>query len=247
MKRSIRYILLALMLLLVAMTSALTAMRFAIHGREVAVPKLVGLSPQQAEAAAHAAGLMLAVQNHFYSSDVAEGRVISQIPAPGEKVRGGWVIRVAESLGPQRTQIPDLIGQSPRAAEINVRRRGLELASVALATVPEADADEIVAQSPIASASGFISPRISVLVAAPKVPAQFLMPNFIGKDLNEAARQVEEAGFKLGEITDFVLPNPTGEPGRTASIAQSPLVVKQSPAPGEKVSAGVTISFEIAH
>ena len=40
MKRSIRYILLALMLLLVAMTSALTAMRFAIHGREVSVPKL---------------------------------------------------------------------------------------------------------------------------------------------------------------------------------------------------------------
>ena len=35
--------LLALVLVIVAMVSALTAMRFAIHGQEVAVPPLVGL------------------------------------------------------------------------------------------------------------------------------------------------------------------------------------------------------------
>ena len=35
---------LALVLVIVAMVSALTAMRFAIHGQEVAVPPLVGLT-----------------------------------------------------------------------------------------------------------------------------------------------------------------------------------------------------------
>ena len=44
MKSVIRFAMLALVLVIVAMVSALTAMRFAIHGQEVAVPALVGLS-----------------------------------------------------------------------------------------------------------------------------------------------------------------------------------------------------------
>lgn len=250
MNRIARYILLVLMLLLVAMASALTAMRFAIHGREVAVPKLVGMSQAQAEVAAHTAGLMLAVQNRFYSNEIAEGRVVSQMPAPGEKVRSGWVVRVAQSLGPQHADIPDLIGQSPRAAEINVRRRGLELASVAMTNLPDSATEEIVGQSPAANAVGFVSPRISVLVAAPVVPPQFLMPSFIGKSLAQASEQVEEAGFKMGEVSDFHLPAasmPVGtERPKTPSIAAVPMVVKQNPAAGQKVPVGATISFQVA-
>ena len=45
LKSAFRFALLSLVLLLVAMVSALTAMRFAIHGREVAVPALLGLTP----------------------------------------------------------------------------------------------------------------------------------------------------------------------------------------------------------
>ena len=42
MRAFFRFVLLALVLVIVAMASALTAMRVAIHGREVIVPKLVG-------------------------------------------------------------------------------------------------------------------------------------------------------------------------------------------------------------
>ena len=55
MKSFFRLVLLALVLLVVALVSALTAMRLAIHGHEVAVPDLVGKSP--------AAGRMIAEQS----------------------------------------------------------------------------------------------------------------------------------------------------------------------------------------
>ena len=45
MKSFFRLVLLALVLLVVALISALTAMRLAIHGHEVAVPDLVGKNP----------------------------------------------------------------------------------------------------------------------------------------------------------------------------------------------------------
>ena len=52
------------------------------------------------------------------------------MPAAGEKVRRGWRVRVAESMGPQREIIPAVIGNSERAAELNIRRRGLDLLGV---------------------------------------------------------------------------------------------------------------------
>lgn len=131
MRRFFSIVLLTLVLLTVALVSALTAMRLAIHGREVVTPKVVGMSPLEAERAGSAAGLQVAVEREFYSADVPEGRIINQMPLAGTKVRRGWAIRVARSLGPQRVAIPDVTGESERAAELNIRRRGLALGSVA--------------------------------------------------------------------------------------------------------------------
>ena len=60
MRGFFRFLLLGLVLLIVAMTSALTAMRIAIHGREVVVPRFVGLTPPQAERVALQCALWLA-------------------------------------------------------------------------------------------------------------------------------------------------------------------------------------------
>src|SRR5690242_3659967 len=126
MKSVIRLVLLSLVLLVVALISAVTAMRFAIHGRQVAVPDLLGQTPAQAWKIAEQNGLLLQVERQYYSPSVAEGRILSQLPSPGTQVRRGWQIRVAESLGPQRVAIPNVVGDSERAAEINIRRRGLD-------------------------------------------------------------------------------------------------------------------------
>src|SRR5574337_848251 len=98
-------LLMALVLLTVALISALTAMRFAIHGREVTIPKLIGMAPVEAQRAAAPSGLQVVVERQYYSANVPEGRIMSQVPQPGTKVRRGWRIRVAESLGPQRVAI----------------------------------------------------------------------------------------------------------------------------------------------
>ena len=109
MRRFFRYVLMALVLLTVMLLSAMTAMRLAIHGREVAVPKLVGLSVEQAERITSSNGLLLEAESRFYSNTVPEGHIVSQLPVTGIHVRRGWKMRVAVSLGPQRAVIPDLV------------------------------------------------------------------------------------------------------------------------------------------
>jgi beta-lactam-binding protein with PASTA domain len=148
MKPFFRFAILSLTLVVVALVSALTAMRFAIHGQEVEVPAIIGLSPSDAGRLVAGLGLQLDVERQYYSPQIPEGRIMSQLPLPGAKVRRGWQVRAAQSLGPQRVAIPDVTKESERAAEWNIRRRGLDLASTAEMQLPGTPADQVLAQSP---------------------------------------------------------------------------------------------------
>jgi beta-lactam-binding protein with PASTA domain len=101
----------SLVLVLVAVVSALVAMSLAIHGREVTVPDLQGKSPAEARRIAVDGGLSAQVEREYYSATVPEGKVLSQTPAAGTIVRSGWELRLTVSLGPQRAAIPPGTGQ----------------------------------------------------------------------------------------------------------------------------------------
>src|SRR5437016_8802750 len=132
MRTFLRLLWMALLLVIVALISALTAMRFAIHGREVSVPDLKGKSPAEARRIADQSGLATQVERNYYSPTVPEGKVLSQMPTTGTLVRRGWEIRLAVSLGPQRVTIPQVAGDSERAATMSIGQRGLELSATAV-------------------------------------------------------------------------------------------------------------------
>ena len=248
MRRFVRFVLQTLILLVVALVSALTAMRLAIHGREVAVPDLVGKTPVQARQIAELAGFQFEVERQYYSLNIPEGKVLSQLPLAGTQVRRGWEIRVAQSLGPQRVVIPDVLGESDRAAEINILRRGLDLGAKATLEVPNATANQVIAQSPSASASSISAPKISFLTAQPAPPQAFVMPSFIGQSVSQATSALKNAGFQV--VVTNAAPQAASMPA--SSQAQTPstgtpaiLVVSQEPGPGAKVLAGATVTLQV--
>jgi eukaryotic-like serine/threonine-protein kinase len=244
MRRFFRYLVRALLLVVVFMASALTAMRFAIHGRQTTIPKLVGMAPGQAERLLADHGLLLERDDRFFSSDVPEGRIMTQAPPPGVKVRRGWRVRVAESMGPQRMVIPDLVGGSERAAEINIRRRGLELGSIATATIPDGPTDQIVAQSPPANATNVSAPKISVLLAAPQERDSFVMPDLVGRSEDDAINEIVGAGFHVGTITSQ--PPPAGDSTSPEALpSPSRTVVRTTPAAGQRIYGGQGIGLEV--
>ena len=109
----------ALLMLAVFILFAGLALRIALHGREVAIPDLAGLTVAQASEAALHSGLDLNIENKFYSRTVPAGRILSQAPAAGSRVRRGWQVRVTESLGPQQVRIPDVVGEPVREASLD--------------------------------------------------------------------------------------------------------------------------------
>jgi beta-lactam-binding protein with PASTA domain len=256
-RSAFRFALLALVLVIVAMVSALTAMRFAIHGQEVEVPALVGLNPPDAERATAARGLQMTIERQYYSPQIAEGRIMSQLPLPGTKVRRGWQVRVAQSMGPTRVAIPDVTGQSEHAAELNIRRRGLDVASMAQIHAPGIPADQVMAQNPPANAKDVLAPKISLLITALAEPQSFVMPSFVGQPLGSVSRTLQDAGFKLGNVSVAISASEPAPPGENApanpdvsapppaQASPASVIVSQTPVAGQKVSAGATVSFEV--
>jgi eukaryotic-like serine/threonine-protein kinase len=239
MRKFLTFVLRLMILVIVFLVSALVAMRFAIHGRQVAVPKLVGMAPMQAEKLLQSKGLLLDDSDRFYSADVPEGRIMSQVPAAGEQVRSGWRVRVAESMGPQRVVIPDLVGESERAAEINIRRRGLEMGTAATAVIGgETPPDEIAAQSPPANATNISSPKVSILVASPEDRKSFVMPDLRGRGEDEVINAIVAAGLKVGKISS------QASAGQLASSSDR-RVTRTIPAAGQRIYEGQSINLEV--
>jgi len=253
MRQFFRMLLLVLVLMTVALISALTAMRLAIHGREVTIPKLVGMTPFEAERAGAASGLQVVVERQFYSADIPEGRIMTQMPPPETKVRRGWSVRVAQSLGPQRVAIPNVTGGSERVAELNIRRRGLSLGSIARLHLPGAPLDQVISQSPPANASGVSAPKISLLVGDGPEPPVYVMPNLTGQPLGSAMLALQDAGIKVDKVSLLPLSPPSPSEPQPAPVAPpavsepSPasMIVTQAPAPGQKIAAGSAVNFEV--
>ncbi|WP_353069390.1 PASTA domain-containing protein [Tunturibacter empetritectus] len=213
----------ALAMLTVALVSAFITMRLAIHGHEVKVPDLTSLTLSEASQKTRSLGLVLSLENRFYSPNTPPGRVLAQSPAPGLTVRREWPVRITESLGAQQVAIPDLLNQTERTATINIRRLGLELGAVA--HIPSAgEPGTVIAQTPNPNAIGVDRPRVSLLLSDPETATSaeaFVMPSLAGLTLTAAAARAASAGLHIASAEDLNL--------NSASAEAAPLTPQSPP------------------
>jgi beta-lactam-binding protein with PASTA domain len=238
----------ALAMLIVALVSAFIAMRLAIHGREVKVPNLTGLTLAEAGKQTRSLGLSLTLEDRFYSPSTAPGHILAQYPAAGATVRRQWAVRVTESLGAQQVAIPDLLGQTERTASINIRRLGLELGAVARVAAP-AESGVVIAQTPLPNAAGVDRPRVSLLLSEPdeaESPQAVVMPSLAGLTLAGASARTAAAGLRIVSAEDLNLPTPasaTGSPAGSPTTPGSPSPTAPAAVPAaQAVSAGTVIA-----
>src|SRR5690242_2748667 len=91
-------VLLVFILASAAFLSAITAMRIAIHGREVTMPNLVGKSVTEANSMLRSRSLVLRVADRVYS-DLPMNSVVRQTPPAGLLMKVSQPAHVVLSLG----------------------------------------------------------------------------------------------------------------------------------------------------
>ena len=228
-----RMTLLIFILASAAFLSAITAMRIAIHGREVTMPNLVGMNVSEASKMLQSRGLMLRVADRIYS-DQPINAVIRQTPTAGLLMKVSQQAHVVLSLGQRQLQIPLLEGNSLRASRIELLRAGLQVGEVSGLSLPNPAADTVVIQNPKPGA-GAATPRVDVLVSQGPREIAYVMPHLVGLNENDAQHRLDVA--QLRRKVNYV------------SAPQWPhgVVIDQSPLAGAKIPASATIELTVSN
>ncbi len=161
-----------------AFLSAITAMRVAIHGREVSMPNLVGRN----------------VADRLYS-DLPINQVVRQTPPPGMLMKVSQQAHVVLSLGQKQLEIPSLEGNTLRAARIELLREGLQVGEVSSVSIPDETPETVLLQNPKEGRNA-ATPRVDVLVAGIPREESYVMPYLIGLSEVEAQRRLDLAKLK---------------------------------------------------
>ncbi|HKV23853.1 MAG TPA: PASTA domain-containing protein [Candidatus Acidoferrum sp.] len=227
-----RMVLLVFILASAAFLSAITAMRIAIHGREVTMPNLVGKNVTEANAMLRSHGLILRVADRIYS-DQPINAIVRQSPPPGMLMKVSQQANVILSLGQRQLQIPMLEGNSLRASRIELLRSGLQVGEVSAITMSDEPADTVILQTPLPGA-GAASPRVDVLVSnGPREPA-FVMPHLVGLNASDAQHRFDSSGLqcKLNELSAPQWPHG--------------VVIDQTPLAGQRINPSVIVELTVA-
>src|SRR5499425_653521 len=228
-----RMTLLVFILAAAAFLSAITAMRVAIHGREVTMPNLVGKNVSEANKMLQSRGLVLRVADRIYS-DQPINVVVRQTPTAGLLMKVSQQAHVGLSRGQRQLQIPLLEGNSLRASRVELLRQGLQVGEVSAVSMLDKPADDIVLQNPKPGA-GAATPRVDVLISQGPKETSYVMPHLVGLSEVDAQRRLDLAQMR-----------------RKASYVSAPQwphgsVIDQTPLAGAKVPASATIELTIAN
>jgi beta-lactam-binding protein with PASTA domain len=230
----LRMALMLFILASVAFLSALTAMRYAVQGREVELPDLVGKRANVAQQMLQARRVGMKVEDRIYSP-LPVDQVVRQSPPPYTTVKTGQLAHVVLSLGPRKETIPELENGSVRAARIELLQSGMQVGEISNAYLPGTQDDTVLVQDPAPGTTDVTSPHVNFLVSQGSRPSAYVMPDLVGLPLNEGIAKLNSAGLKIMKITSAPAPGAT-----------SNSVIAQTPARGHRVDTNSMIEVQTA-
>jgi beta-lactam-binding protein with PASTA domain len=228
-------VLMVAILVVAGILSALTAMRFAIRGREVVVPSVIGKTEDEAQKLLDDNGLTLKVSSKRFTSVVPEGHIVDQIPTSGTRLKANRSVKVLISLGDRKYAVPNLIGTSLRAAQLTLSGRRLALGNTLYAHTPDGDPDTVVYQSPSPGSLEGTDPSVHILISLGPTEEFYVMPDLIGKAAELVSAKARAEGFRVGKF------NYRSYPGVGPG-----LIIQQKPQAGYRLSKSDTILLDVS-
>jgi beta-lactam-binding protein with PASTA domain len=154
---------------------------------------------------------------------VRAGLAIRTEPPQGAQLERGKRVTLVISTGPQRVQVPPVVGLQQDLAESTLRRDGL------IPDVEQRDSDEpegqVIAQDPAAGST--VRKHTTVTVVVSTGAGSAFVPNVVGESKDQARADLKDAGLSV-RIVKRMTSDPN-EDGR---------VLDQSPVAGTRLRRG---------
>jgi serine/threonine-protein kinase len=223
-------------LVIAAGVSAITAMRLAIAGTEVTVPPLEGKTEEEAAEILSANKLFLRVSSSKrFSQGVPADRVMEQDPPAGTRLKSGRSVKVLLSAGESRYAVPNLVGSSLRAAQLTLAQRNFVLGNATMTHTATGEPQTIQQQDPQPGSKEGADPAVNVLVSLGPAQQAFVMPDVVGKRLDQIGPRIRAEGFTLEKVRY-----------RKASGLGPGIIVQQQPQSGHRLLKTDNIVLEVS-
>ena len=205
------------------------------HGKDVVLPQVVGMQFSKADSLLKKQGFRTILDKEVYSSKYPKGTVAFQNPFPESIVKKGRRVYLTVSKGEKRVAVPKLIGGSERDAELKLRRLGLKVGKKNYEFSTYFPKGVVVNQSVPPNDTLQVGQSVDFTISLGDIPEHFIVPNLVGKSLDEVTYVLLHSGLKVGvvskEVNNDLLPN---------------TVIRQSVPAGTEVEMGQAIDLVVS-
>jgi len=226
------WVALGVVLALLAIGGAAWASWTYLIPHEVDVPKVVGLTVDEAQTRAGDAGLVVRIADGRYSTKLPAGSVVTVQPAEGSTLEQGDRVTLVPSLGPRPVPVPNLVGLPLGEAKQALRDADLKVGDVTKEFNERFDVDRVIRQSVRADAEAPLGSGIDLVVS--KGPTPVPLEKVTGLQQDEAVAVLEAHGFVVEVQQEF------------SDRVEKGTVISQTPAKGTDLQPGRTVTIVVS-
>ena len=168
------------------------------------------------------------------SDTVAKGKIISQDPADGKKVKKHTTVNVVISSGEEAkmTTIPSVVGMSEADAEKALQAKNLVVKKGDPVYSDDVEQGEVVSVSPSEGAEVKEGTTVTLVISKGNQPAT--VPKLTGKSQSDAEAALSQAGLSGNATEDY------------SDTVEEGYIISQDTDAGKEVSKGTTIGYVVS-
>ena len=168
------------------------------------------------------------------SDTVAKGKIISQDPADGKKVKKHTTVNVVISSGEEAkmTTIPSVVGLAEADAEKALQAKNLVVKKGDPVYSDDVEQGEVVSVSPSEGAEVKEGTTVTLVISKGNQPTK--VPKLTGKSQSDAEAALSQAGLSGNATEDY------------SDTVEKGLVISQDTDDGKEVSKGTTIGYVVS-
>jgi len=192
---------------------------------------MVNMSRAQAEQAAATEGFELRFNDGQFSETVPKDVVLAQNPPATDRIIKGGELTLTLSLGPERYPVPDVIGRELASARGEIEGTQLKFKEGTGTYSDIVPQGIVISTDPKAETPLKRGATVTVIVSKGRAP--ITVPDFTGKNINDARNEAQQRGLSVVEQY-------------TDSDEPADQVIGQSPKPGTGAEKDDEIKLEVS-
>ncbi|GAA0768909.1 Stk1 family PASTA domain-containing Ser/Thr kinase [Clostridium subterminale] len=170
---------------------------------ELKVPKIIGLTADEAKADVEKLGLTYVVLGEE-ASDKPAGTIIAVFPAEGTAVKKESEVRVRISTGPGEIEVPDVVKLGKSVAQDHIVTQGLKVGKITEDFSDEIEEGAVISTNPGAKAKVKKGDTVDIVISKGSRIKKKTVPDLSGLTLKEAEQVLAVSNLKLGSTTAVV-------------------------------------------